>query len=70
MMSKLISALSLLFAPVLAWSQAAKTEVPIEPTVGGGAVIAFGVVVVVGIVIFVIYMSKANANKDEDNPAK
>ncbi len=66
-MSKMISALPLLFMSALAWSQAGKTEVPIEPTVGGGAVIAFGVVVVVGIVVFVIYMSKVNAKKDEDS---
>lgn len=66
-MFKLMSALPLLLTPALAWAQAASKEIPIEPTVGGGAVIAFGVVVVVGIVIFVIVMSKANAKKDEDS---
>lgn len=68
-MHKLISALSLL-TPALAWAQAASTEVPIEPTVGGGAVIAFWVIVVVGIVVFVIVMSKANAKKDQQAPEK
>lgn len=64
-MFKLMSALPLLLTPALAWAQAASKEIPIEPTVGSGAVIAFGVVVVVGIVVFVVYMSRANTKKDE-----
>lgn len=61
-MNKLITVLSLL--PSLAFAQAASTEVPIEPTAGAGAVIAFGVLVLVGIVVFFVVMSKANARKE------
>ena len=68
-MLKPISALSLLFAPALAWSQAASTEIPIEPTAGTGAVIAFGVVVLVGIVGFLIFMARANSRKNKDGTA-
>jgi len=67
MMHKLISALPFMLASGLACSQAASTEVPIEPTAGTGAVIAFGVIVLVVIVGFLVFMAKQNSGKDKDD---
>lgn len=65
-MHKLLTALPLTFATCsLAIAQAAKqaADTPVEQA-GMESVIVFGVLVVVGVVGFVVFMAKQNAKKD------
>ncbi len=66
-MRKLILGVSFLLPSSLAIAQAA-AEVPIEPTVGAGALVAFGLVVLVMIVGFLVVMSK-KTKKDKESEA-
>ena len=66
-MRKLLTALHLTFATCsLAFAQAAKqaAEKPVEQA-GMESVIVFGVLVVVGVVGFLVFMAKQNAKKEE-----
>lgn len=60
-MRKFLTALPLVFGHGLACAQAA----PVEQQAGMEAVIIFGVVVLVGIVSFLIFMARHNAKKGE-----
>ena len=66
-MRKLRLGASFLLPSSLAIAQAA-AEVPIEPTVGAGALVTFGLVVLVMIVGFLVVMSK-KAKKDKESEA-
>jgi hypothetical protein len=66
-MRKLILGVFFLLPSSLAIAQAA-AEVPIEPTVGAGALVAFGLVVLVMIVGFLVVMSK-KTKKDKESEA-
>ena len=63
-MRKLLSALPLLFASSLVLAQAA-AEPPLEAQTGMGAVIAFGVFVLIGVIAFLVFMVRHNARKGQ-----
>ena len=52
----------------MAVAQQGASEVPIEPTAGGGAVVVFGLIVVAMIVGFLIFMAK-KVKKDKESAA-
>lgn len=63
-MHKLASMIALLCIPSLALAQAA-AEPPLEAQAGTGAVIAFGIIVLVGVVWFIVFMVRHNARKGQ-----
>ncbi len=67
-MRNLTTAFSVLLPSSVAVAQQGASEVPIEPTAGGGAVVVFGLIVVAMIVGFLIFMAK-KVKKDKESAA-